>query len=275
MVFKYYFLYQFLFWVWNEMNLWMRFPRHPNIVSFDRVVYDEAQGRVVGFTTKFIPGGTVEDRTGVFKLEWLKKLTRITDDLNLRYGIAHQGIAPQNLLIDSTTDNLVIFDLNRSSHIGIEATGYVEERNDVKGVNFTMYEIITRNDRFRRVPHSEQNVRDLEGIEWVKHPDVELDHLVSDYRSTVMEWAKRREGRHLFMYTDAPEHIDWEATKPPPEKETQFGREKMSISTVKYVPRNGVRRLEEGPTSNWERPLPKDVPSGCAVLSSREVVRQE
>lgn len=256
------------------MNLWMRLPRHPNIVPFDRIVYDEDQGRAVGFTTKYIPGGAVEDRTGVFKLEWLKQLPRVTDDLNLRYGIAHQDIAPRNLLIDSTTDNLVIFDFNRSSRIGVEETGYSEDANDVKGVVFTMYEIITRDDHFRCVPPTEQRLKDLEEIEWTKHPDVELDHPVSDYRSAVMEWAKGREGRHLSMYTEAPEYIDWKAIRPPPEREMQLRTPETGMSTVKYVPWNEIRRLEDGPIVRWERPLPKYVPSGCVVLSSGQVVRQ-
>ena len=68
-VFKYYFLYQFLHKVWNEMNLWMRLPPHPNIVPFERVVLDGIHGRIVGFTTLFIPGGTIEDTTRVFKLD--------------------------------------------------------------------------------------------------------------------------------------------------------------------------------------------------------------
>lgn len=72
------------------MNLWMRLPRHPNMVPFDRVVVDEIEGRVVGFTDEYFPGGTLEDNTTrVFQLEWLRQLIRAVDDLNLRYGIAH------------------------------------------------------------------------------------------------------------------------------------------------------------------------------------------
>lgn len=78
-----------------------------------------------------------------------------------------------------------------------------------------MYEIITRDDHFRCVPHTEQNVKNLEEIEWVKHPGVELDHPVSDCCSVVMRWAKGRERRHVSMCTEAPKCIDWEAIKPP------------------------------------------------------------
>jgi hypothetical protein len=33
----------------------------PNIVPFDRIVLDEVERRVVGFTTLFIPGGTLDE----------------------------------------------------------------------------------------------------------------------------------------------------------------------------------------------------------------------
>lgn len=40
-VFKYYFLFQFLHKLWHEMNIWIRLPPHPNIIPFDRLVLDE------------------------------------------------------------------------------------------------------------------------------------------------------------------------------------------------------------------------------------------
>ena len=58
-VFKYYFLWQYAQSSWKETNLWMRLPRHPNIVSFDRIVVDELEGRIVGFTNNYVPGRTV------------------------------------------------------------------------------------------------------------------------------------------------------------------------------------------------------------------------
>lgn len=58
-VFKYYFLFQFLHKLWHEMNLWICLPPHPNLVPFDRLVVDELHGRVVGFTSVYIPGGTI------------------------------------------------------------------------------------------------------------------------------------------------------------------------------------------------------------------------
>ncbi|KAG8406396.1 hypothetical protein J3458_021229 [Metarhizium acridum] len=101
------------------MSLWMRLPKHPNIVPFNSIVVDELEGRFVGFTTVYIPGGTLgENNTRTFKLKWLHRLINVIDELNLNFGIAHQDIAPRNLLIHEATDALMLFDFNFSARIG-------------------------------------------------------------------------------------------------------------------------------------------------------------
>ncbi|KAK2616541.1 hypothetical protein QQS21_000584 [Conoideocrella luteorostrata] len=147
---------------WKEMNLWMRLPPHPNIVLFDRIVVDEFQGRhVVGFTSSCVPGGSLEDnKRRVFRLKWLQQLIKVIDDLNLRYGIAHQDIAPRNLLVDDARDSILLCDFNFVFDIKRpleEGERYLDDRNDVKGDIFTTYEIITRDSNLRGVPHEEQN----------------------------------------------------------------------------------------------------------------------
>ena len=141
----------------------MRLPPHPNIVPFDKVVVDELEGGCVGFTTKYIPGGTLdENRSRTFKLKWLHQLIKIIDELNLNLGIAHQDVSPRNLVIDDDeNDSLMIFDFNFSSRIGTPA--YKEACNDVKGVLFTIYELITRDDTLRAVRYDEQRISDIDG----------------------------------------------------------------------------------------------------------------
>ncbi|PNP61628.1 hypothetical protein FNYG_13615 [Fusarium nygamai] len=175
-VFKYYFLWQYAQMSWKEMNLWMRLPHHPNIVPFDRVVVDELEGRVVGFTSNYVPGGNLEqNKSRVFKVKWLQQLIKVVDDLNLEYGIAHQDIAPRNLLIDEPKDSIMLFDFNFAARINCPSPGegesYVEDRNDVKGVVFTTYEIITQDDSLRSMPHEDQNLENL-GSKWTKHSEV-------------------------------------------------------------------------------------------------------
>lgn len=172
-VFKYYVLDRFLFRRWDELNIWMRLPPHPFIVPFDRLVVDQLDGRdvVVGFTSVYIPGGTVEDNTSrTFKLKWLKQLLCTVDDLNLTYGIQHQDIAPRNLLVDEETDKLLLFDFNFAARIGYpyqeeDHEQYSVHRDDVKGVIFTIYEIITRDMHFREIPHHEQDYTKILGME--------------------------------------------------------------------------------------------------------------
>ncbi|TEA13433.1 hypothetical protein C8034_v004873 [Colletotrichum sidae] len=44
---------------------------------------------------------------------------------------------------------------------------------------------------------------------WPKHPDLYLDHPVSEYRSVLDSWVKgRQEGICIFVYTEAPEPIE-------------------------------------------------------------------
>ncbi|KAF5230158.1 hypothetical protein FAUST_9951 [Fusarium austroamericanum] len=190
--------------------MWMRLPRHPNIVPFDRVVIDELNGSVVGFNSIFIPGGSLEEnKSRTFKLKWLHQLIEVVDELNLVYGISHQDIAPRNLLVDEATDSIMLFDFNFAARINNppdEGKAYDEARNDVKGVLFTTFEITTQNDSIWSMLHKDQNNDDL-GLEWAKHPDVTLDHPVKSYQNLLQEWQKRR--AELFYQEKDARSIDW------------------------------------------------------------------
>lgn len=246
--------------MWHEMSLWMRLPKHPNIVPFDKLVVDELEGRFVGFTTTYIPGGTLEEnKRRTFKLKWLHQLINVVDELNLNLGVAHQDVAPRNLLINDVTDSLMIFDFNFSARIG--QPGHLEARNDIKGVLFTMYEIITRNDDLRAVRHEEQDVSIIEQQEWVKHPDVLIDHPVSEFRKVLTEWCeKRRKGEALTMHTDAPNFLDWPPFPDPPLSELKIlladGTTETEMCKRYDWKRNELR--EEGkPFLDWQRPSQK------------------
>lgn len=144
---------------WDEMNSWIRVSGHPNIVPIDRIVTEHSHlpglGRrevVVGFTSKFVSGGTLRDnRQRLFKLEHLKQLFRVIDDLNLKYGIAHQDIATYNMLIDPSSDRLKIFDFNCAARIGTTTVGpggpdcyrgscFDPDQNDLKGAAYALHE---------------------------------------------------------------------------------------------------------------------------------------
>ncbi|KAK2589599.1 hypothetical protein QQS21_012722 [Conoideocrella luteorostrata] len=271
-VFKYYFLFQFLYKVWHEMNIWIRLPTHPHLVPFDRLVLDELRGHVVGFTSLYIPGGTLsQNKSRVFRLEWLRQLTSVIDDLNLKHGIAHQDVSPRNLLINPATNALTLFDYNYSGQIG--GAGYGEDRNDIKGVIFTLYEIITRDTHFRDVPYYDQNPADVQSLEeWIQHPDVKLDSPVSEYRSVLNDWVdKRQNGRQISHYTEAPEYIDWPEFPEPPPKDTVFLDSKGNSTVFTGFALEDMRRDErrEGNAIlNWERPAQIKLGKQSRVLAN-------
>lgn len=64
---------------------------HPFIVLFEKSVMDDTDHRLVGMTSTFIPGGTLEDNHTVthFRLSWLIQMTEIIDEINLRYDVMH------------------------------------------------------------------------------------------------------------------------------------------------------------------------------------------
>lgn len=117
--------------IWDEANCLSRIPRHHNIIPFYGLVVDhvEAQDKVVGFTTPFVPGGTIDDNMSrPFQLKHLRQLTSTIDHLNLELGISHGDITPYNLLIDPSTDDIVIFDFNLASRLGWEGRGPQETK---------------------------------------------------------------------------------------------------------------------------------------------------
>lgn len=69
---------------WEEVNCIIGMHArgtHPNIVSFDRLVTETVKGveKIVGFTTDFIPGGTLDDsKTRLFKLKYLHQLIEVS-----------------------------------------------------------------------------------------------------------------------------------------------------------------------------------------------------
>lgn len=200
----------------------MRLPPHPNIVPFDRLVVEELHGRqvVVGFTSLYIHGCTLHMTSNkpcrrIFKLKWLLQLTKLVDDLNLRFGIEHQDIAPRNLTVDDATDNIMLFDFNSSSRIrGPLRNGetvYNFEQNYVKGVIFTLYEILTQDYEIRYTPgrgrRKASASRALELKDWIKHPEMQLDHPLNDYRAALDKWLKKEKKENPLFSTQMPQSI--------------------------------------------------------------------
>ncbi|KOS42844.1 hypothetical protein ACN38_g6283 [Penicillium nordicum] len=238
---------------WNEMNLLSKLPPHPNIIPFDRIVLEDVQSRVIGFTTKYIPGGTLADANPKrpFRFEWLRQLTQLVDFLNLELGIMHQDIAPRNLLVDPETDDIILFDFDRAAN-GKE--GLMDGRDDVSGVVFTLHEIVTNDTHFTSIPHWDRNIDMVQSIEWACHR--ELDSDMSKFRNFLNEWVATRTDRAIERYLNAPNRITWPDLPTPPDYYVPF-----ELGSIEGKPmwRTGGRSrriaLQKGQYCfRWERP---------------------
>ncbi|GLI76143.1 hypothetical protein PoHVEF18_004414 [Penicillium ochrochloron] len=162
---------------WDELNLLKSIPPHPNIVHFDRVVLEDVKSRVIGFTTKYISGGTLDKINLPSRFEWLKQLTQLVDFLNLELGIMHQDIAPRNLLIDLDTHKIRLFGFDWAA---CGKKRLLDGRDDVAGVVFTIYELITNDRPFAGIPHRDRNIHTVQSLsEWTCNR--ELDSEVSTF----------------------------------------------------------------------------------------------
>ncbi|KAK4032282.1 hypothetical protein C8A01DRAFT_50889 [Parachaetomium inaequale] len=222
---------------------------------------------------------TLEDNVSrPFKLKWCKQLMQLVDDLNLRYGIAHQDIVPRNLLVEEATDNLLLFDFDWSAQIG-HNRGYSfvpyctanivdrDIRDDVRAVIFTIYEMITRDFHFREQDWRELDVSMIQDIEWVPHPDVTLDHPVAEYRAVLDAWVKtRQEGKKITIYTDAPEYIDWPVLeKPVIESTTDAG----VVTKEQRYPVDRREALARGEQIvEWQRPMQSTLKGDYHLLAT-------
>jgi serine/threonine protein kinase len=146
---------------WDEVHLLKSLPPHPKLVPFDCVVLEDVESRVIGFTMKYIPGGTLKDLKIPFRFEWIQQLTQLLDFLNIELGIMNQDIAPRNLLNDPDTGRVLLFDFDRAAH-GKKCL--MDGRDDVLGIVSTIYEIITNDIHFTSMPHWDRTMEMVQGL---------------------------------------------------------------------------------------------------------------
>ncbi|KAL1851682.1 hypothetical protein VTK73DRAFT_9382 [Phialemonium thermophilum] len=276
-VFKYWFMESGRFRTWLELGDWCRLPRdHPHIVPFDAVVLEPVRGSIVGFTSLFVPGGTLQDTatTRPFQLRWFRQLLSVVDDLNYGYGVMHQDIAPRNLLIDED-NNLRVFDLNYAATIGEDYC--TTERDDTKGVVFTLYEIVTLDTHYRKVPFAEQDPEAVMRLEsWPQHPDVQPDADVSAFRDALRDWVARRRARPPFSEPHKDTWVRWPFVNTPPLVYAQptgtHDPEKSVLVRARLLFRRDLVRRGE-PFYEWERPASyrmRDVVANAAAGGGME-----
>lgn len=239
---------------WSELITLKALPPHPNLLSLDSLVLEDVENRVIGFTTRFVEGGTLENRSIPFRLEWLKQLLALVDFLNLELGIMHQDISPRNLLFDADADKILLFDWD---WVAYGSYGLLERRDDVNGVVSTVYELITGDTQYTKIPHWE---RDITPEQSDRHwrCNRELDADVSVFRDILDKWvAVRTAPDDMDRYLNAPRRLKWEDQPDPPDYDVPFEHG--------FFP-DGSRELITGPRSrkvarskgqycfNWQRP---------------------
>ncbi|KAJ6036236.1 hypothetical protein N7540_000515 [Penicillium herquei] len=190
---------------WDEINILSLLPPHPNLLLLDRIVVEGEESRVLGFTTRYIPGDTLDNPKIPFRFEWLQQLTQVVDFLNLELGIMHQDIAPRNLLIDGEAENILLFDFDRAAS---GKKNLSDGRDDVTAVAFTLYELITNDESFSRIPHWDRTMDMVQNIsEWPSHRP--LDAEVSKFRKFLNEWIETRSEGGMEQYFNAPRRFTW------------------------------------------------------------------
>lgn len=278
--------------LWHEMNCMMRLSPHPYVVSFDRLVLAKCgpddQDRIVGFTMEYVAGGTWEkNKHRVFKLRYLEQLISAIDDLNLRLGIVHQDIAPDNLHLDASTDRLKIADFGFSASIG--SKGYEQNfhlfrdrgtRDDVKGVVFSVYEIVTGDWRYNPKPLSTFPMADILDQPWTQGPQTQLDCPVQVFQSLLRNWVRSRAAAQnkVSHPTGFVDQLNWPALESldtrdegadeptEDEKTSTANRESKFYRQRRNVIRLGERYLR------WTRPAHNRVPSGKRVLGDGRII---
>ncbi|KAF2015299.1 hypothetical protein BU24DRAFT_480093 [Aaosphaeria arxii CBS 175.79] len=202
---------------WPELHLFHRLPPHPNLLALDRVVLEDIESRVIGFTTRYISGGTLDNMAIVFRLEWLKQLLQVVDFLNLELGVMHQDTAPRNILLNTETDKILLYDINYSAS---KKDDQLVDQDDVAGVTFTLHELIPGDQSFT-AGHQRRNginmVRDMPN--WI--PKRELNAEVSEFRRVLNDWTMKRtaDGNMMERYLNATSPILIPEMPTPPDYE--------------------------------------------------------
>lgn len=295
-VFKYNFHHEQAWRNWHELNCWLRLSGHPNIVPFEYIVtdFENIPGHstdievVVGFTSAFIPDKTLKDnRSRMFKLKYLEQLIKVVDDLNLKFGIVHQDIAPRNILINPSTDTLQLFDFSLSGRLGWrddQDSAVFSNRgsfkSDLNNVVATMYEVITRNSE-DAVPTLSLggDIATINRMKWVKHPDVRLDSDVSNFQRTLRCWLRRRNRPHNLIthFTQAQSPLEWPQPWRPEIPALDLNGNPSTIwkgaRSTTHVRRTTLRALGLK-FVEWERPAHNNIPEGFCVLADGTLIAQ-
>jgi hypothetical protein len=209
---------------------------------------------VIGFTTPFMPGGTLVDlpKDEPFLFKWLEQLTSVVDFLNLELGIRHQDIDARNILLHE--GNILLFDFEQVSCRADHWRPY----HDVQMVYTFLFSYLSSRKVYRV-----KDITDLQSMpEWPVGR--KLDREMSDFRKHMDEWIEKRGGVEAACNeTKIRSKIAWPKVQeakdlPWPDQLTKDGR-------FTYVPRAGYATRYEAIKKGqyvfrWERPAKRRAP---------------
>jgi serine/threonine protein kinase len=255
-VFKYQLVPHHLEKVWTEAHIVHALRDCTSVLSFDKFVVDNSDLRLLGYTSTYIAGETFRDNPRrPFRLSWLEQLTQIVDDLNLKYGIYHQDIAPCNLMIDPQTNNLILLDFDKAIQIGLGKE--IANFNDIDGVIFSIYEILTFDTKYQKIEYWDLDVSEVENMTcWPLKAQLEPGLELDTIRQYLHEWVvKRRSAPKLKHYTEASEPLQIPSRPPQtpvPCMWCKNGDGSAKLDTHGWGMRS--RALQAGhPVVRWER----------------------
>ncbi|KAK7729747.1 hypothetical protein SLS63_006128 [Diaporthe eres] len=298
-LFKYAFSHTDVLRNWHELNYWLRLSSQGNqhIVPLEYVVtdYQDVPGYrnnvqvVVGFTSVFFPGMTLQDLqkkpSWLFKFEYLRQLFDVVNDLHLIRGIVHRDIAPRNLLINPETGELQIFNFSCAGKLGYEGAG--NNRNfrddegfgiDLIGVAATVYEIVTGDTQLAEQARLDEDISTIMDKGWTRSPSLRLDGEVSDYQDTIRDWLQWRimsgdPWTLITHYTQAVIHIDWPDFWEPEitsldRHGNANGEGKSTLVWRTALKALGLKFVE------WKRPAQNNIPNSYGVLGDGTLISQ-
>lgn len=249
--------------MWNEAHVMRALRGHPSIFSFENFVVDDTDHRLVGWTSKFIPGGTLDDNHSFtyFRLSWLIQMTELIDNINLKYGIMHRDIAARNFLIDPQTQRLLLFDFNNCMQIGdLSKNSDYYGPPDVDGVIFTVYELLTFDKSFRNCKaYWEHEVSLIEEmVEWPLRATLEPGLDISTIRRHMNMWVnERRTLRSIKHFSEATDPISLPRMPEEADRPMYFDEEDQrmeKVCTQGHARMGGVHYVD------WMRPPFQKVP---------------
>lgn len=85
----------------------------------------------------------------------------------------HQDMTPSNLLVDPDTNKIFLFDFDR---VACGKKHLLEGRDDITGVVFTFYKLISNDAQFATVSHWDRTLDIVQNIsEWTCNLELDSD----------------------------------------------------------------------------------------------------